>query len=403
MRRLLTTALFLSTAACAVAATYTVNPQGTGDFATIQAAIDSVLGGDVILLTDGTFTGVGNRDVDFRGKEVAVRSASGDPYACAIDCQQLGRGFRFTSGEGPGARLEGVTIANGRPSPYGDGGAILCTGGAMPVIRRCRLLENRAELGGGLRIDHASPHIEDCLFVRNRATYGGGAGMDASSSSAVVRRCYFLQNTGGCGGGARCCHGTAGMMFEDCWFALNSAQFNGGGAVAHAGVSFVGCMFRHNEAYEDGGGISFREGGNLVSGCTFYANACYGPSGGGIAALGDITIENTIVSHSITGCGLMVYSGSFQVSCCDIFNNAGGDWVGPIAGLLGIQGNICEDPQYCDPEAGDLHLHALSPCAPSNPECGLIGSLPVGCGTTPVDRVSWGEIKTMFRAVEGGK
>ena len=46
----------------AFAATYTVNPSGTGDFPTIQAAIDGVVEGDIIELTDGIFTGDDNRD-----------------------------------------------------------------------------------------------------------------------------------------------------------------------------------------------------------------------------------------------------------------------------------------------------------------------------------------------------
>ncbi|MCK4305958.1 MAG: hypothetical protein KAY24_17095 [Candidatus Eisenbacteria sp.] len=42
------------------AETYLVNPEGTGDFPTIPAAIDAVVDGDVIDLTDGMFTGAGH-------------------------------------------------------------------------------------------------------------------------------------------------------------------------------------------------------------------------------------------------------------------------------------------------------------------------------------------------------
>ena len=49
--------------AAASAETSVVNPQGTGDFPTIQAALDSVVSGDVIELTNGVFRGDGNRDV----------------------------------------------------------------------------------------------------------------------------------------------------------------------------------------------------------------------------------------------------------------------------------------------------------------------------------------------------
>ena len=70
----------------ASATTYLVKPDGTGDFPTIQAAIDASQPGGEVLLSDGTFTGDGNRDLHF-GKSLTLRSQSGKPSACTIDCQ----------------------------------------------------------------------------------------------------------------------------------------------------------------------------------------------------------------------------------------------------------------------------------------------------------------------------
>ena len=70
----------------ASAATYVVQPDGTGDFPTIQAAINAVVDTDIIELADGTFTGDGNRDLDYLGKAITIRSQSGDPSVCVIDC-----------------------------------------------------------------------------------------------------------------------------------------------------------------------------------------------------------------------------------------------------------------------------------------------------------------------------
>jgi hypothetical protein len=41
----------------------------------------------VILLGDGTYTGHGNCDIDFRGKSIVVRSQDRDPSRCTIDCE----------------------------------------------------------------------------------------------------------------------------------------------------------------------------------------------------------------------------------------------------------------------------------------------------------------------------
>jgi hypothetical protein len=65
--------------------------------------------------------------------------------------------------------------------------------------------------------------------------------------------------------------------------------------------------------------------------------------------------------------------------------------------------NLELDPQFCGTaESWNLFLQSDSPCAPGNtPEpledCGLIGALPVGCGTAPVKRSTWGQIKNLYR------
>ena len=98
--------------------------------------------------------------------------------------------------------------------------------------------------------------------------------------------------------------------------------------------------------------------------------------------------------------------------CCDLYGNEGTNWE-PfcIADQYGVNGNISEDPLFCDPGIDDVTLYDISPCAPFSPpneECDLIGAWPVGCGEAgiadewpPADgdavSVSWGEIKGLFR------
>jgi hypothetical protein len=85
--------------------------------------------------------------------------------------------------------------------------------------------------------------------------------------------------------------------------------------------------------------------------------------------------------------------------CCNLYGNGGGDWsCWCIEDQLGLRGNICEDPRFCDLEANDLTLDCESPCAPDqNPYCGLIGVLPVACGSSPVMPTTWGHLKSLFR------
>ncbi|MGH9360794.1 MAG: hypothetical protein ACRD2T_02680, partial [Thermoanaerobaculia bacterium] len=48
-----------------------------GEHPTIQAAIDAAASGDTVLLADGVHRGAGNRDLDFRGKPLHLRSENG--------------------------------------------------------------------------------------------------------------------------------------------------------------------------------------------------------------------------------------------------------------------------------------------------------------------------------------
>ena len=143
---LLGTALIITPAG---ATTYLVKPDGTGDFPTIDAAIEAeeVVDGDVIELADGVFTGPNNRDLYFRGKAITVRSQSDNPKTCIIDCQEYARAFVFAYGEGPSSVLEAVTITRG----YGSSGGGIYISSSSPTIRRCIFTGNRAGDGGAIR------------------------------------------------------------------------------------------------------------------------------------------------------------------------------------------------------------------------------------------------------------
>ncbi|MGB2808290.1 MAG: hypothetical protein WBC22_11140, partial [Sedimentisphaerales bacterium] len=91
-----------------------VDNNGPADFNNIQAAIDDSNDGDTIIVADGVYTGTGNRDIDFNGKAITVRSENG-PENCIIDCQWLDYGFRFHSGEDNDSVLDGFTITQSAP------------------------------------------------------------------------------------------------------------------------------------------------------------------------------------------------------------------------------------------------------------------------------------------------
>jgi len=171
-----------------------VHADGSGQRATIQAALDAMVDGDTLTLSDGVYTGVGNRTLRFNGKSLLLRSENG-PDVTVIDCESQDRGFDLTYGEGPGAVITGVTvtnaaqtngagfhITNGSPTIVNNvisncianrGGGLRITGGA-PLLRNNVIIGNTASEGGGIFLSDASPVIEGNTLVGNGAAVGGG-------------------------------------------------------------------------------------------------------------------------------------------------------------------------------------------------------------------------------------
>ena len=116
---------------------------------TIQAAIDLSTDGDTVLVADGTYTGSGNVNLDFKGKSITLKSANG-AESCIIDCQKnsSSRGFLFQNKEGQDSVLSGFTIRNGNVVNE-NGGGIYCVS-ASPTIISCILIQNVAAAGGGV-------------------------------------------------------------------------------------------------------------------------------------------------------------------------------------------------------------------------------------------------------------
>ena len=139
--------LFLLTSASATvhAKIIYVDDNGPADFSNIQAAIDDANDGDIIIVNPGTYTGDGNRDIDFKGKAITLRSTDpNDPNIVdltIIDCNHLGRGFFFHSGEDGNSILSGFTIMNGQAA---IGGGIYCENQSGPTIANCVIKWNRA-------------------------------------------------------------------------------------------------------------------------------------------------------------------------------------------------------------------------------------------------------------------
>ncbi|MFG0253393.1 MAG: right-handed parallel beta-helix repeat-containing protein, partial [Phycisphaerales bacterium JB038] len=228
-------------------------------YATIQAAIDAALDGDVIEIADGVYTGAGNKNLDFGGRAITVRSAAGDPECCIIDCEQDGRGFYFHSGETPDARLEGLTIRNGyvdRDSVDGrSGGGIYCEA-SSPTIVSCWILNNTAiernAPGGGVHCNNNSNvQFESCLISGNYGYIGGG--VCAQVSSPNLTNCVLSANSAYYGGGISLYQGV--MQITACTIQGNTADDVAGGIAcsSEGNAQCIDCLIADNVAGQAAG------------------------------------------------------------------------------------------------------------------------------------------------------
>jgi len=357
---------------------------------TIQAGIDAAMDGDTVMVADGTYTGDGNRDIDFLRKAIVVMSLYG-PENCIIDCEgdslDPHRAFYFHNGENNSAMVKGFTITHGyaygdeigdngsgifcnESSPIidgnivirnvatGAGGGIYCTF-SSPVIRNNIIMRNRAHSGGAINCYRCShPIIEDNWIVKNTATNTAGAICINTASDPIIRSNKILGHKAIYAGGIYIGHIGNAILIEGNMIANNVAVSQGGGCYFFfANATFVNNVIFCNSAI-NGGGFYCRDwSGFDMYNCTIAQNVA-DSLGGGVCLLGDseATIVNTIIWGNEARNGFSVYRGplataSISFSCIEY------GWTGPT--------NIDDDPQFVLPENHDFRLLWGSPCIDS--------------------------------------
>lgn len=222
--------------------------------ATIQAAIDAARPGDSVIVAPGTYSGAGNRDLDFGGKAITVRSADGPArtvLAVGATPDAPARGVLFVSGEGPDAVLDGFTITGGATLPGAiddqfNGGGILVNNGSSPTIRNCVLRGNQCGCwGAGICVTNASPLIVDCRIVNNTADDNGGGVFAWGSGAPVIVNTLIAGNDGGVTGGGVALFGTSTTILNST-IVGNTASF-APGMDAHGATIANSIVWGHGE------------------------------------------------------------------------------------------------------------------------------------------------------------
>ncbi len=349
------------------------------DQPTIQDGIDAANPGDTVMVGPRIYSGDLNRDLEFGGKAIVVKSEMG-PEMTTInpegDISEPHRAFRFVAGEDGNSIVDGFTI----------------TGGFGPF-------ERDRFIGGGIYCENSSPTIKSCIFDGNEGPVDGGA-ISGFGAGPTIIGCTF-KNNNAIHGGAIFFNGTSDVpvaaTLNNCHFEANSARIADGygGALyfqyGNISVNMENCVFYNNQAFYGGaivcGDLSFS---NLMN-ITVVGNT--GTEGGGIAFFtADANIENSICAFN-NGTGVHSFIGDIaNIACCDIFGNSDGNYFGFSTDYSAINNNFSLPPGFCDPNSGNFAIFEHSPCAPENNNCGvLIGARGTGCmcgNTNGDDRVN---------------
>jgi predicted outer membrane repeat protein len=290
------------------------------EYSTIQDAINAAVNGDVVIVAPDTYTGEGNRDIDFLGKVITVRSVDpNDPNVVAstiINCQGMEfdqhRAFYFHTGEGVESVLAGFTIKNGNAR---CGGGIYCIE-SNPTIVSCTFSDNmalqyeyvyslslpeygisrindnsdirimcpppppqRRGNGAGICCVDSNAIVENCKFLNNYA-YEHGGGMYSMGGNPTLINCLFNGNYAGGGGGMANLQGSNPTL-KNCMFIANTAETGGGGMrnADNSNPTLNDCEFRENTAGWSGGLGNYYSNPTLTN-CTFIGNSAENNGGG---------------------------------------------------------------------------------------------------------------------------
>ncbi len=345
------------------------------DHETIQGAIDASEDGDTVLVAPGEFI----ENIDFDGKAIAVIGNPDDPSETVIDGDANGSSVVvFRNEEGENSVLRGFTIWNGLTDWGGgiycnetnpslsnlivqenratrSGGGIYCTNSIDMIIRNCSILSNVAEdeeedhnVGGGIVITASNALLEQVIIANNLAeNYGGGLWVGGYTSNVTIINCQILRNSSVRGGGIYKSSST--LNLNGVVIADNEGDYGGG-------------IFNHNSGHLNLSNVTMT---NNVATTDFPA------PGGGIHSHGNshITLIGSIlwdnepeeVGFNLPNRITLSYSdfagGDDGIVFAHQLHNRNRRYI-----VFWEDGCIDEDPQFADPDEGDYHLTADSPC-----------------------------------------
>ncbi len=315
------------------------------DFETIQAGIDATEEGDTVLVENGVY----EETVNFSGKAITVASLillddDGEHIEnTVIDGSDERPGAIFYSQEGNDSILKGFTIRNCIVGRY-FGSGISCYNEASPTLSDLIVRDNQSWPIAALWLCY--PVLMNIIVEQN----GGGIFLRSGIERVVIRNCEIRNNDG------------TGLICNEATVHLIESLISGNIGTGHQ--QFAGGVdlgFSHDNIF-----INVSIIGNTATNEDGAGGIFFGSFHDGAGST--LTMVNSIVYDNVpTQIGIWVRGegpeiASLACDYCDVENGEEGINVGFGNRVEWGDGNIDEDPLFADPENGDYHPTADSPC-----------------------------------------
>ena len=351
-------------------------------FETIARAVNSCLDGDTIRLNPGLYT----EFIDFEGKNIVFESTAFEDEANNQFNQELLEETILTVGSLGGTCLTLIGVAYDNSEIRGftiKGGNSQAGGGVLirnsnPILSHLIIEQNSSQIGGAIYIESSVVEASNILILDNGANLGGG--IYVTESDLFLDSLVVESNIAYWGAGVY--SENSNLIISNSKFISNSA-YTEGGSIYQEGGEIVGdfILAANNFSLDYGGSFSINNGSFKLNKSTIVGNESnYGSFLSSSVSI--IELSNSIVWGNI---GEDFYITSNGVSLTTIeskFNNLSSDSLTISESGYIINwgdGNINEDPDFCDYESGNYSLSSSSVCATSSENGETLGAFLVEC------------------------